>query len=261
MESYFNLNQVLASLSTEELARLAPDLEEVTLQANQALFRYGDSVDYTYFPLTAVASLLSLLEGGKSVEIGLVGREGVLGVPTMLGSNSATYTAEVLVPGQAVRVRAEALRKYYAMNDPLCPQLIQQAWSLSTQFSRLAVCNLCHHIPARVSRWLLMLQDRAAVDELHLTHEQIATRLGIRRSGVTVQLGQLEEAGAIEAKRGRVRITDRSKLEEVSCECYRYLVAESAWAYLQPSAPMPSLRTPSQYWPRQIEHSKAVLYT
>ena len=158
-------------------------------------------------------------------------------------------------------MRAEALRKYYAMNDSLCWQLIQHAWLLSTQFSRLAVCNLCHHIPARVSRWLLMLQDRAVAEEFHLTHEQIAVRLGIRRSGVTVQLGQLEEAGAIQAKRGRVRIIDRSKLEAVSCECYRYLVAESEWAYLQPSAPKPSVKTPSQYWPRQMERSNGVLYT
>jgi CRP-like cAMP-binding protein len=236
-------------------------LELIKLQANQALFRYGDALDYTYFPLTAVASLLSLLAGGKSVEIGLVGREGVIGLPTMLGPSSAIYAAEVLVPGQALRVRAEALRKYYVMNDPLCRQLIQHSWSLSTQFSRLAVCNLCHHIPARVSRWLLMLQDRAVVDEFQLTHEQIATRLGIRRSGVTVQLGQLEEAGAIRAARGRIRITDRSKLEEVSCECYRYLVAESEWAYVQPSAPKPSVKTPSQYWPRQVEYSNAVLYS
>lgn len=254
----FYANQVLASLSEEELARLTRDLEPVTLQANQVLFRYGDAIDYTFFPLTAVASLVSLLEGSKSVEIGLVGREGVVGLPSLLGPDRALYSAEVLVPGQAVRLRAEALRKYYAMNDPLCWQLILHAWPLFTQFSRLAVCNLCHHIPARVSRWLLMLQDRAAEDEFHLTHEQIAAHLGIRRSGVTVLLGQLEAAGAIQAGRGRVKIVDRCKLEAVSCECYRYLVEESKLAEAQPSAPVSEAKTPSYYRPQQAER---VCYT
>lgn len=247
-----------AALGSEELARLIPDLEPVTLQANQVLFRYGDVIDYTFFPLTAVASLVSLLEGGKSVEIGLVGREGAVGLPSLPTANRALYSAEVLVSGQAVRLRAEALRRYYALNDPLCRQLILHAWPLFTQFSRLAVCNLCHHIPARVSRWLLMLQDRAAEDEFHLTHEQIAAHLGIRRSGVTVLLGQLEAAGAIRAGRGRVRIVDRSKLEAVSCECYRYLVEESKLAEVSHNAPVNGTKTPGYGWP---QHAEQVCYT
>src|SRR5262245_7302309 len=112
MEPPTNTNWILASLFPEELARMSPDLEQVTLQANQSLFHYGDSVDYAFFPLTAVVSLVCLLEEGKSIEIGQAGHESFIGLPTLLGPDIALHNAEVLIPGQAVMIRTKALRRH-----------------------------------------------------------------------------------------------------------------------------------------------------
>jgi len=249
MELGFNLNQILASQLPEELVRMSADFEPVTLHVNQTLFRYGEAVDYVFFPLTSVTSLLCLLESGKNVEIGLVGSEGIIGLPKIIGSDNAIYTAEVLIPGQAIKVRAEVLKTCFARNEPVGQQLMRYFLSLLIQFSQLSACNLCHHIPERVCRWLLMLQDRAVRNEFELTHEQIAERLGIRRSGITVQLGLLEESGAIQASRGRIKIIDRSKLEEASCECYRCLAEESRSASTQTFAAKAGVNGANQWWP------------
>lgn len=221
------LNQILASLSSAESAQILRDCELVTLRANQTLFRTGETVEYAFFPSTAVASLVCLLESGKSVEIGLVGYEGLVGSPVLFGSTRATYSAEVLVPGQAIKVRIDILRQQATLNASLHRLLMLHFQSLMAQFSQLAACNLCHHIPERVCRWLLLLHDRTRWDEFQLTHEQIAERLGIRRAGITIQLGHLEAQGAIQASRGKIRVIDRHKLEAGACECYRCLSSES----------------------------------
>jgi CRP-like cAMP-binding protein len=183
-------------------------------------------VHYAFFPVTAVASLVYLLKDGKRIEIGMVGPESGVGLSAILGPHIADHTAEILVPGQVMRVRAEVLRRHFGAGDPLCRQVTFHTWLLLAQISRLAVCNLCHHIPERLSRWLLTLQDRTLTDEFRLSHEQIAERLSIRRSGVTIQLGALEKMGAIESGRRRIRIIDRDKLKMVSCECYNRLAEE-----------------------------------
>jgi CRP-like cAMP-binding protein len=227
MEHGIYLNQILTSLPSGELDFILADYEPVTLHFNQSLFRCSDSVDHIFFPLTSVISLVCLLEDGKNVEIGMVGREGLVGLPTVIGSNSAIYDAMVLIPGRTIKVRAQTLRTCLAQNKSVFRQVMCYNVSLLMQHSRLAACNLCHHIPERVCRWLLLMQDRAEQDEFQITHEQIANRLGIRRSGITVQLGQFEEIGAIQSRRGRIHILNRHKLEEIACECYRHLVEES----------------------------------
>jgi CRP-like cAMP-binding protein len=263
MEQGPSLNHILASLPPEELNCRAGDFELVTLQANQSLFRYGETIDYIFFPLTTVASLLCLLESGQNIEIGLVGREGLIGLPSVIGSTRAIYSAEVLIPGQAIRVRTETMRTCFALHEGGCQQLMHYSLSLLTQFSQLAACNLCHHIPERVCRWLLLLQDRSAQDEFQLTHEQIAIRLGIRRSGITTQLGQLEEKGAIEAHRGRIKIVDRRKLEAVSCECYRCLAEEFKLTAAPSSVAIASVGSANK-WRQPIDRvgsSRALYYS
>lgn len=248
MEQGIYLNQILTSLPSNELDCILANSELVALQVNQSLFRCSESVDHIFFPLTSVISLLCLLEDGKNVEIGMVGREGLVGLPTVIGSNRAIYDAAVLIPGQAIKVRAETLRACLAQNKPVFRQLMRYSLSLLTQFSRLAACNLCHHIPERVCRWLLLLQDRASQDEFQLTHDQIAIRLGIRRSGITVQIGQLEEIGAVQAHRGRIKILDRYKLEAIACECYRYMGEESKPVSVQSYAAKASAGNANQWW-------------
>jgi CRP-like cAMP-binding protein len=203
----------------------------MTLGEGQILFRYGEMIHHAYFPVTAVASLVSLLEEGKCIEIGMVGFESVVGLPAILGPNVAIHTAEVLVPGRMLRIRIDVLKEHLGRNDPLCRQLTLHMWSLLAQFSRLAVCNLCHQIPERLSRWLLSLQDRATTNEFRLSHEQIAEKLSIRRSGVTIQLGSFERMGAIESGRRRIRIVDREILKMHSCECYRRMSEEAGLSH------------------------------
>jgi CRP-like cAMP-binding protein len=208
-------------------------MEQVTLQADQSLFHYGDLVKSAFFPLTAVVSLRCLIEEGKSIEVGQVGHESLIGLPALLGPDIALHTAEVLIPGRAVMIRTESLRRYYATNDWLHRRLAFHLWSLLNQSSRLSVCNLCHRIPERVSRWLLTLHDRAKMDDLNFTHERLAELLGVRRASVTIQLGVLAGMGAIRSGRRRVRIIDRDKLKMVSCECYKYLAEEYKLVHLQ----------------------------
>jgi CRP-like cAMP-binding protein len=248
------LNRILASLSPTESVQMLGDCESVTLRANQALFRAGDVVEYAFFPSTAVASLVCLLESGKSVEIGLVGYEGIVGSPVLFGSTQAIYSAEVLVPGQAIKVRIETLRQQAALNPSFQRLLMLHFQSLMAQFSQLAACNLCHHIPERVCRWLLLLHDRTRLDEFQLTHEQIAERLGIRRAGITNQLGQLEALGAIQVRRGKIRVIDRHKLEAGACECYRCLSSDSQLNAVPHVTTQANTTNPSQW--RQLPASE-----
>jgi len=255
MEQRFNLNQILDSLPLNELVRLSAGFELVTLEANQPLFRNGDAVDDVVFPLTAVVSLLYLQEDGKNVEIGLVGREGLVGLPALLGPNNAIYSAEVLVPGQAIRVRASALKMQCETSEMLCQQVKLQSWAHLMQMSRLSACNLCHHIPERVCRWLLMLQDRTRQEEFHITQERIAERLGIRRAGVTVQFSKLEQLGAIHVRRARIAILDRSKLEEIACRCYQGLAEKPKLVAARQHAAKAGVGSLNQWWPQQIERN------
>jgi CRP-like cAMP-binding protein len=227
MDYSAKVNKMLAALPHEDLTRIAPELEPVTLRPGQSLFRYGEKVHYAYFPLTAVVSLVCLLEEGKSIEVGMTGPEGLVGSPAVFGPAAASQTAEVLIPGSALRIRVESLKKHLGWNEPLHRQLALHVWSLLAQFSRQVACSLCHQIPERLARWLLTLQDRTGGNEFRLTHEQIAEKLSIRRSGVTLQLGSFERMGAIESGRRRVRVIDRGNLKMISCECYKRLAEEA----------------------------------
>jgi CRP-like cAMP-binding protein len=255
MKQRFNLNQILDALPLDELVRLSAGFELVPRAANQPLFRHGDAVDYVVFPLTAVVSLLYLQEDGKNVEIGLVGREGLVGLPALLGPNKAIYSAEVLVPGQAIKARASALKMQCETSEALCQQVMLQSWAHLLQFSRLSACNLCHHIPERVCRWLLMLQDRTRQDEFHLTQERIAERLGIRRAGVTVQFNRLEQLGAIQARRAWVKILDRSRLEVIACRCYQGLAEKPQSVAVRPPVAENGAGSAKQWWPQQAERT------
>jgi CRP-like cAMP-binding protein len=252
MKQQVAMNKLLASLPPEEFASIAMDLEQVTLRRGQHLYRYGELISHVFFPITTVVSLVTILPDGKSSEIGMVGPEGAVGLSLILGPDVTVHTAEILVPGQALRVRAEVLKKNYEVKETLRLQVRLQLWLLLAQFSRIAVCNLCHQIPERISRWLLTLQDRSGADEFYVTHEKIAERLSIRRSGVTIQLGTLEKLGAIESGRRKIKIICRDILEKGACECYTRLAQETKWATCLQGAQELRKPIPSSY-PR-IQH-------
>jgi CRP-like cAMP-binding protein len=230
MKQFVGMNKLLDSLPLEEMASIGQDLEPVSLRRGQCLYRYGDPTTHVFFPGTTIASLVCLLPDGKSSEIGMVGPESGAGLPTALGPNVAAHTAEALVSGRALKIRADALKRHYDAHETFRRQVTSQLWLQLAQSSRLASCNLYHQIPERLCRWLLTLQDRSSMDEFQVTHEQIADRLGIRRSGVTIQLGSLEELGAIELGRRRIKIVRRELLRRISCECYERSAQEANWA-------------------------------
>src|ERR1044071_1247606 len=212
-------NQILASMPHEEYGRLAPHLEPISLELGQILFRPDDEVRYIHFPVTAVVSLLTDLEDGAGMEVGLVGREGMVGISAMLGGNE-TKVATVQASGAGFRLRAGRLREEFNRGETLQRSLLRYTHALMTQISQSVVCNTRHQVEGRLARWLLMFHDRVERDDFELTHEFMANMLGVRRSSVTEVAAMLQERGLIRYQRGHFTILDRKRLEEFTCECY-----------------------------------------
>jgi CRP-like cAMP-binding protein len=212
-------NRLLAALTHEEFEGLAPRLETVALDLGQTLFRPEEQIQYVYFPTDTVVSLLTELEDGMGMEVGLVGREGIVGISAFLGG-SETKVATVQAAGAAVRMRAGELREEFRRGATLQIALLRYAHALMTQISQSVVCNARHYVEGRLARWLLMFGDRVGRDEFTLTHEFVANMLGVRRAGVSEIAGKLQDRGLIRYQRGHFTILDRKGLEEFTCECY-----------------------------------------
>lgn len=214
-------NLLLCTLPPAERERLMPDLWPVTLSLGQILCEPGERIKYCYFPINAVVSLIYTMQDGSTAEMGLVGKEGVLGVAAFLGGESTCSRALVAVGGDTFRLPAKRLREEFTHVGPLQHLLLRYAQALITQVSQTAVCNRLHSVEQRLCRWLLMCYDRRNSAELLMTQELIANMLGGRRESVTVAAGRLQDAGLIHYCRGRIRILDRDGLESNVCECYR----------------------------------------
>ncbi len=212
-------NHILAALPRDEYERLAPHLEPVTLELSQVLFMPDDEISYVYFPLTTIISLLTDLEDGTGMEVGLVGREGMVGISAILGGTE-TKVATVQGTGEAMRLSADRLREEFRRGGALQPPLLRYTHALMTQISQSVVCNARHGIEGRFARWLLMYQDRMDGDEFELTHEFMANMLGVRRAGISEIANSLQERGLIQYQRGHIRILDRKGLKDLTCECY-----------------------------------------
>lgn len=212
-------NRLIAALPPAEYERLAPHLEAVTLPLGHVLFHPEEHLSYVHFPTTCIVSLLTDLEDGTGIEVGLVGSEGVVGLSAILGG-SETKVATVQGEGEALRLGVERLREEFARGGALQRALLRYTHALMAQISQSAVCNTRHNISGRLARWLLMYADRAGADEFYLTHEFMANMLGVRRAGVTEVATQLQERGFITYQRGHIKILDRQQLEDFTCECY-----------------------------------------
>lgn len=162
------------------------------------------------------------------MEVGMVGNEGMFGICVFLGSISTPLEAIVQLAGDGLRMRADVLKKEFNKCGLLQDLLLRYTQAFIAQIAQTAACNQAHEIQARLAKWLLLCQDRSPSNDLELTHEFIATMLGIRRAGVTIAAGALRQGGLIEYSRGRITITDRERLEAVSCECYPILRKEFA---------------------------------
>lgn len=213
-------NQILNALTREEYARLAIYLEHINLSPAEVLYQSGQPITHVYFPNRGTVSLVSTFEDGGSVEVGMVGNEGMFGVSVFLGSVSTPLQAVVQLPGDGLRMRTDVLKKEFKKGGQLQDILLRYTQAFITQIAQTAACNRAHPIDGRLVRWLLMCQDRSQSKDLKLTQEFIANMLGTRRAGITEAAGQLQARGLIKYRRGQITILDRQGLEAASCECY-----------------------------------------
>lgn len=213
-------NQVLAALSLPEWRRLEPHLQLVELPVGAMLYESGVVLQHVYFPAGAVVSLVSSLQDGTSVEVAVVGNEGIVGVCAFMGGGHALSGAVVQSPGHALRMSAQSIAWHANRSEPLMQQLLCYTQALFTHMAQTSACNRHHALDQQLCRWLLLNLDRRDGDEIFVTQERISVMLGVRREGVTGAALKLQKAGLIQYRRGRIAILDRAGLEERSCECY-----------------------------------------
>ncbi len=213
-------NALLGLLPDEELSRILPHLEKVTLTLGQSLSESGQQMEHVYFPLDSIVSLLCVMENGASTEIAVVGHEGVVGVSLFMGGETTPSRAIVQSAGHAYRLKGKLLKNEFYRAGPMQRMLLRYTQALLTQMAQTAVCNRHHSVDQQLCRWLLLSLDRLPGDKLIMTQELIANMLGVRREGVTESAGKLQKAGLISYNRGHITVIDRPGLEARVCECY-----------------------------------------
>ena len=219
-------NRILDGLPEPELERLLPKLTPVELHHSQVLYTPGELMKFAYFPESSMVSLISTTGSGDSVEVGVVGFEGMAGISAVLGVNQSPYQALVQYPNGAMRISVHDLREEFELGGALQSRLLRYVQALLLQTSQIAACNRLHTISERLARWLLMSQDRCQCADLPFTQEFLSLMLGTRRPSVTEAAVILQTEGSIHYRRGNIKILDREGLEEHSCECYEVVKTE-----------------------------------
>jgi CRP-like cAMP-binding protein len=214
------VNRLVAGLPRKERKRMLDHCETADLAFGEILSERDKPFSHVYFPLTGFVSLVATLSGHPPLEMGLIGNEGMLGATVILGVNAAPLRAVVQGAGTALRISTSDFRQDLAESPALQRTLNRYLYVMMAQLSQTAACNHFHEIEPRLARWLLMTHDRAHADHFHLTHEFLADMLGVRRSGITVAAGALQNKNLIGYTRGEISILDRAGLEAASCECY-----------------------------------------
>jgi len=220
-------NRVLAALPKAEIDRLAPHLFPVVLEVDKTLLGADEKVSDAYFLEDGLASIVVTMSDGSTVEVGVVGRDGISGLPLLLETDSIPTRTFMQIPGSGFRIKADRLSEEYAKPGKLRTLLQNYLQSHLVQTSQSAACNRLHEAEQRLAKWLLICCDRTGSDHLNLTHEFLAQMLGTRRSTVTLAAGILQRSGLIEYSRGHVTILDGKGLEKAACECYRAIQNES----------------------------------
>lgn len=222
----FTSNQILSALSPQTYPILFSNLQAVNLERGRILYDLAEPITSVYFITRGMVSLLATTENGSTTQVGMVGDEGLVGIPAVLRISKAPYQVTVQIPGRAMRVRAEILVREFAREGPLQDILLRYVHSLLCQISQSAACNRFHRIEQRLCRWLLISHDRVKADDLPLTQEALSHMLGATRTNVTKAASALKEAGLIQYRRGTIRIINRLAMENLSCECYRVITQE-----------------------------------
>ncbi len=213
-------NRLIEMLPRKDRLRLLASCESVQLEVGQVLCEAGEVVRYAYFPVDGFMSLLTRIEDHPSLEVGMLGREGMYGAALVLGVASAPMQVMVQGPGAAWRIPAAALQAEVELSPTLRHILLRYVFVVMEQMATSAACLRFHLIEPRLARWLLMSEDRAHANQFHVTHEFLACMLGVRRVGVTVAAGDLQRRGLISYHRGDVMVLDRRGLEAAACPCY-----------------------------------------
>jgi len=213
-------NRILAALVAGGYRDLVSRMERVVFQHGDVVCEPGDAIRYVYFPETVVISMLSILENGDTLEVGLVGSEGMVGIRVFFGATTEPEQLIVQVGGTAMRMSAEVLRQELRRPKPLHRLLLRYTQALMRMISQSAACFAHHAIDRRLARWLLTMLDYVGTDELRFTQECISMRMGSRRPSVTMAAADLQRAGMLKYTRGRITVLDRKALEASACECY-----------------------------------------
>lgn len=217
------INKLLSAVSSLTYSQISPLLQKVSLKTGQTIYHPEDPIDFVYFPETVIASRLSLMEDGSTVEVGLIGNDGVVGISSFIGAKRARSWTVVDVGGHAYRMRASLFMERVRTNADFRSVIANYYHSFFMQVSQRAVCRCRHSLMEQFCSWLLMFKDRFNSNKLPLTHEHIARRLGTRRASVTVAASELKKEGVIDYSRGFILIADSENLKAQSCECYTVL--------------------------------------
>lgn len=213
-------NRLLACLPGSELEALLPHFEPVSLAHGDHVIIPGVPIQHIYFPLNALLSMVTTMEDGSAVESGVIGREGMSGIPVLLNAEQTTMPTFTQVPGVALKIKANMIKAEYDRGGTLHALLNRYVHTVVVLGSFSTACNALHKIELRMAKWLLLSSDGVGSDEFNLTHEFLAVMLGVRRASVSEIASVLRSQGLIDYTRGHIKITDRRALEAASCECY-----------------------------------------
>jgi CRP-like cAMP-binding protein len=227
----FKKNLILGALRDKEYEHIFPNLEPIALAQGKTLYGAGDTAFHAYFLLSGMISLLAITEDGKAIEVGMVGNEGMVGIPIVLGFSIMPYEAVTHLPATALRIRTDRLKAEFNLGGQFHDLLLRYTNTLITQLSQSASCNMFHTVKERLCRWLLIARDRVQSDTLNLTQEFLAQMIGVPRTSVTTIAGGLQSEGLVNYRRGKIVILDVAGLESASCECYG-IVKESIGRYI-----------------------------
>jgi CRP-like cAMP-binding protein len=213
-------NDILLAMTPREFNVIQPHLQYVELKQHSILYEPHTKLKFVYFPNRGLISLVVVLKSGKTVEAGIVGKEGASGTALSAGVNQSALREIVQISGDGFRIKSSVFQKLLTVLPEIRKAMNRYVVLLGMQVSQTAACNRLHEIEQRLARWLLMAEDSAASPTLGITHDFLATMLGTDRPSVSLAAGMLQKAGLIEYGRGAVRITNRPQLEDFACECY-----------------------------------------
>ncbi|MDB5490157.1 MAG: hypothetical protein JWO78_6 [Micavibrio sp.] len=214
-------NRLLLRLGEKDLALLIPHMQRVNLEQRTVLYDVGESLSHVYFMEEGVASIIAIMENGSTIEVGMVGPEGMVSVSALLGDKTSKQHVVIQLSGVALKVHTKHCIAVFEQSAHFRDEILHFASAVLALNAQTSACNRLHSVEQRFARWLLMSADRFQSDTLPLTQDYLATMLGVRRPGVSETAGDLQRSGLIANSKGKIQIIDREGLEQAACECYR----------------------------------------